>query len=145
MIAILAALGGFLSGFDTGVVGIAEPYFSMALHIGTFGESWVVGSLLIGAITGAAIAGYLADRISRKWTKCLGGCVFFVAAIASAFPPNVELLCAARFVLGLGVGTASFVAPMYISEQSVPEAAAGRDDRAQPADDHLRDHGRLPL
>jgi MFS family permease len=44
--------------------------------------------------------------------------VFFVAAIASAFPPNVELLCAARFVIGLGVGTASFVAPMYISEQS---------------------------
>jgi MFS family permease len=77
----------------------------------------VVGSLLLGAIAGAAIAGYLADKISRKWTKFTGGCVFCVAAIASAFPPNVELLCAARFVIGLGVGTASFVAPMYISEQ----------------------------
>jgi sugar porter (SP) family MFS transporter len=117
-IAILAALGGFLFGFDTGVVGSAEPYFSKALRIGTLGESWVVGSLLLGAIAGAAIAGYLADRISRKWTKFVGGCVFFAAAIASAFPPNVALLCAARFVIGLGVGTASFVAPMYISEQS---------------------------
>jgi sugar porter (SP) family MFS transporter len=117
-IAALATLGGFLFGFDTGVVGSAEPYFSKALHIGTFGESWVVGSLLLGAIAGAAIAGYLADRISRKWTKFVGGCVFCVAALACAFPPNVELLCGGRFVIGLGVGTASFVAPMYISEQS---------------------------
>jgi len=86
----LAALGGLLLGFDTGVVGSAEPYFSRALNIGTFGEPWVVGSLLLGAIAGAAIAGYLADRISRKWTKFVGGCVFFGAAIASAFPGNVE-------------------------------------------------------
>jgi MFS family permease len=105
-IALLAALGGFLFGFDTGVVGSAEPYFSKAQHIGTFGESWVVGSLLLGAIAGAAAAGYLADKISRKWTKLTGGCVFFMAAIASAFPDNVELLCVARFVIGLGVGTA---------------------------------------
>lgn len=124
-IALLAALGGFLFGFDTGVVGSAEPYFSKQLHIGSFGESWVVGSLLLGAIAGAAIAGYLADAISRKWTKFAGGCVFAGAAIASAFPPNVELLCAARFVLGLGVGTASFVAPMYISEQSPKHLRGG--------------------
>lgn len=117
-IAMLAALGGFLFGFDTGVVGSAEPYFSKALHTGTFGESWVVGSLLLGATAGAALAGYLADRISRKWTKFTGGVVFFAAAIAAAFPPDVQLLCAARFVIGLGAGTASFVAPMYISEQS---------------------------
>lgn len=124
-IALLAALGGFLFGFDTGVVGSAEPYFAKALHIGTFGESWVVGSLLLGAIAGAAAAGYLADRISRRWTKFVGGCTFFVAAIASAFPPDVELLCAARFVLGLGVGTASFVAPLYISEQSPKRLRGG--------------------
>lgn len=124
-IALLAALGGFLFGFDTGVVGSAEPYFSKQLHIGTFGESWVVGSLLLGAIVGAAIAGYLADEISRKWTKFAGGCVFCGAAIASGFPPNLELLCAARFVLGLGVGTASFVAPMYISEQSPKHLRGG--------------------
>jgi sugar porter (SP) family MFS transporter len=124
-IALLAALGGFLFGFDTGVVGSAEPYFSKALNIGSFGESWVVGSLLLGAIVGAAISGYLADRISRKWTKFASGCVFCVAAIASGFPSNVEWLCGARFVLGLGVGTASFVAPMYISEQSPKKLRGG--------------------
>lgn len=124
-IALLAAIGGFLFGFDTGVVGSAEPYFSEQLHIGTFGESWVVGSLLLGAIAGAAVAGYLAEAISRKWTKFTGGLIFMGAAICSGFPPNVELLCASRFVLGLGVGTASFVAPMYISEQSPKHLRGG--------------------
>lgn len=117
-IALLAALGGFLFGFDTGVVGSAEPYFSVALHTGSLGESWVVGSLLLGAVLGAVAAGYLADRISRKWTKFVAGAVFTLAGIGSALVPDVALLCLARFVLGLGVGTASFVAPMYISELS---------------------------
>jgi sugar porter (SP) family MFS transporter len=123
-IAGLAALGGFLFGFDTGVVGSAEPYFAKALHTGPSGESWVVGSLLLGAICGAAVAGHLADMLSRKWTKMLGGVVFFVAAIGSGFPPNLTWLCVARSVVGLGVGAASFVAPLYISEQS-PRALRG--------------------
>lgn len=124
-IATLAALGGFLFGFDTGVVGSAEPYFSTSLGIGSFGESWVVGSLLLGAVVGAALGGYLASRLSRKWTKCAGGCVFFAAALGSAVAPNVEWLCVSRFVLGLGVGTASFVAPLYISEQSPKQLRGG--------------------
>jgi sugar porter (SP) family MFS transporter len=124
-IALLAALGSFLFGFDTGVIGSAEPYFVPVLHIGTFGESWAVGSLLIGAITGAAASGYLADRISRRWTMFASGCVFFGAAIASAFSPTIEYLVAARFVIGLGVGTASFVAPMYISEHSPKHLRGG--------------------
>lgn len=124
-IALLAGLGGFLFGFDTGVVGSAEPYFAPALHIGSFGESWVVGSLLLGAICGAAASGYLADQISRKWTKFTGGVIFTAAALGSAFCPNVETLCGARFVLGLAVGTASFVAPMYIAEQSPKNLRGG--------------------
>lgn len=124
-IALLAAIGGLLFGFDTGVVGSAEPYFSKALHTSTFGESWVVGSLLLGAVGGAVLAGWLADAISRKWTKFAGGCIYTVAAIGSAFAPTVLLLCAARFVIGVAVGTASFVAPMYISEQSPKELRGG--------------------
>lgn len=124
-IAALAALGGFLFGFDTGVVGSAEPYFSKSLGIGSFGESWVVGSLLLGAVSGAALAGYLADALSRRWTKFIGGCIFTCAGLASAFAPDVEVLCAIRFILGFGVGTASFVAPMYISELSPKKLRGG--------------------
>ncbi len=117
-IALLAALGGFLFGYDTGVISGAAPYLTKALHIGSFGESWVVGSLLLGAAVGAVCSAWLADAISRKWTKFVGGCVYAAAAIGSAFATSVVFLCTARFVLGLAVGTASFVAPMYISEHS---------------------------
>jgi MFS family permease len=72
-IAILAALGGFLFGYDTGVVSGALPFISKSLHIGTFGQSWVVGSLLLGAVVGAVRSGWLANAISRKWTKFAGG------------------------------------------------------------------------
>jgi sugar porter (SP) family MFS transporter len=118
LIAALAALGGFLFGYDTGVVSGALPYISKSLHIGTFGQSWVVGALLLGAVTGAVISGWLADAISRRWTSFLAGVVYVVAALGSAFCPDIVLLCIVRFVLGLAVGTASFVAPMYISEHA---------------------------
>jgi sugar porter (SP) family MFS transporter len=125
LIAVLAALGGFLFGYDTGVVGGAAPYIKKSLGIGSFGESWVVGSLLLGAIAGALLAGKLADLLSRKWTKFIGGAIYTAAALGSAFAPTVETLCAARFVLGIAVGTASFVAPMYISEHSPARLRGG--------------------
>ena len=125
LIAVLAALGGFLFGYDTGVVGGAAPYIKKSLGIGSFGESWVVGSLLLGAIAGAFLSGRLADLLSRKWTKFMAGIIYTAAALGSAFAPTVETLCAARFVLGIAVGTASFVAPMYISEHSPARLRGG--------------------
>lgn len=125
LIAVLAALGGFLFGYDTGVVGGAAPYIKKSLGIGTFGESWVVGSLLLGAIVGAFLSGKLADLLSRKWTKFVAGVIYTAAALGSAFAPTIETLCAARFVLGIAVGTASFVAPMYISEHSPARLRGG--------------------
>ena len=73
LIAVLAALGGFLFGYDTGVVGGAAPHLEKSLGIGSFGESWVVGSLLLGAIVGAFASGRLADLLSRKWTRFAAG------------------------------------------------------------------------
>jgi len=124
-IAVLAALGGFLFGYDTGIVGQALPFLSKELHASTVASSWIVASLLIGAMVGAAVAGYLARKISRKWTKCISGCIYVVGAVAAALAMNVEWLVAARFVLGLSVGTASFVSPMYISEQTPPKIRGG--------------------
>ena len=117
-IALLAALGGMLFGFDTGIISGALPYIAKTFHLGPFEQSWVVGSLLLGAVVGAFISGKLADVISRKWTKFVAGCVFTVAALWSALSPDVASLIASRAVLGLAVGTASFVAPMYIAEHS---------------------------
>src|SRR5690242_1038369 len=125
-IALLAALGGFLFGYDTGIIGQALPFIQKEFHPSTLAASWIVASLLIGAMIGAGISGYLSEKISRKWTKCLSGCVYVAGALASAFAQDVTWLIIARFVLGLSVGTASFVAPEYIAEQSPPKICGGR-------------------
>ena len=124
-IALLAALGGLLFGYDTGVVSGALPYIERSLHLDALDESWVVGSLLIGAVIGAAGAGKLADAISRRWTTFIGGCVFTVGAVGSFLAPDVGWLIVFRFVLGLAVGTASFVSPMYIAEHSPKHLRGG--------------------
>ena len=124
-IAILAALGGMLFGFDTGIVSGALPYIAKDFHLGSLGQSWVVGSLLLGAVAGAFVSGKLADSLSRKWTKFVAGCVFTCAALWSALSPDAASLIASRAVLGLAVGASSFVAPMYIAEQSPRQLRGG--------------------
>src|SRR3954451_3812310 len=124
-IALIAAIGGFLFGYDTGVISGALLFIKKDLHADKAAQQWIVSSLLIGAILGAIVAGYLADRISRRWTKALSGAVYVIAALGSAFSQNVPELIAARFVLGLSVGCASFVSPMYIAEQTPPKIRGG--------------------
>jgi len=115
-LAIIAALGGFLFGYDTGVISGALLLIKDDLGAGSFEQQALVGSLLIGAVFGAVLSGFSADALSRRWTKVISGSVYVLGAIASAISQNVTELIAARFVLGLAVGTASFVSPMYISE-----------------------------
>jgi sugar porter (SP) family MFS transporter len=132
-IAILAALGGFLFGYDTGIVGGALPLITSKLHLSASEESWITGSLLLGAVTGAAMSGYLADRIGRKWTLFVAGVIYTGAAIASGLTSSLLPLCIARGVLGLAVGTASFVAPMYIGEHAPKELRGGMTALTQVA------------
>ncbi len=124
-ISVIAAIGGFLFGYDTGVISGALLYIGPDLHAGQLAKQWVVGSLLLGAVAGAIVSGYAADRFSRKWTKFGSGCIYVAAALASAFAQSVGWLIAARAVLGLAVGTASFVSPMYISENTPPRIRGG--------------------
>ena len=132
-IAILAALGGFLFGYDTGIVGGALPLITSKLHLSAGEESWITGSLLLGAVAGAAMSGFLADRIGRKWTLFVAGVIYTGAAIASGLTSSLLPLCIARGVLGLAVGTASFVAPMYIGEHSPKELRGGMTALTQVA------------
>jgi sugar porter (SP) family MFS transporter len=115
-LAVIAALGGFLFGYDTGVISGALLYIKKDLHAGSFAQQAFVGSLLIGAVVGAALSGFSADALSRRRTKIISGTIYVVAALASAFAQTSFELIVARFVLGIAVGAASFVSPMYISE-----------------------------
>jgi sugar porter (SP) family MFS transporter len=124
-VAIIAALGGLLFGYDTGVISGALLFIRKDLQAGQFAQQWIVASLLVGAVIGAVISGWSADALSRRWTKVVSGSVYVLGALGSAFAQNVPQLVAARFVLGLSVGTASFVSPMYISEQTPPRLRGG--------------------
>ncbi len=115
-LAIIAAIGGFLFGYDTGVISGALLFVKNDLSAGNFEQQAIVSAVLIGAVAGAIASGYLAERISRRWTKFCSGCVYVVGALAAAFSQSGAELIGSRFILGLAVGTASFVSPMYIAE-----------------------------
>jgi len=124
-ISLIAAIGGLLFGYDTGVISGALLYIKGDLHAGTFQQQAIVSVLLLGAMVGALASGYLADRISRRWTKVISGAVYVIGALGCAFSVNAEMLIGFRFLLGLSVGTASFVSPLYISEVAPPRVRGG--------------------
>lgn len=125
LVCFTASVGGLLFGFDTavisGTIGPVEKQFVLSdLDVGWFGSS-----ALIGCIAGAAAAGFLGDRFGRRPILLLSGILFFLSALFSAVPPVFGVLIAARLLGGLGVGAASVLAPMYISEFA-PAALRGR-------------------
>lgn len=124
-ISVIAAIGGLLFGYDTGVISGALLYIKTDLHAGSFAQQAIVAVLLLGAMVGAVVSGYLADRISRKWTKVISGSIYVIGALGCAFSVNVPMLIGFRFLLGLSVGTASFVAPLYIAEVAPPKVRGG--------------------
>jgi len=121
----VASLGGVLFGFDTAVIsgtfGMVETQFGLTkLEVGWFGSS-----ALTGAIAGALFAGALSDRFGRRPAMKIAALLFFISALLSAVPPAFDFLVTARFIGGLGVGMASVLSPMYISEFA-PAGIRGR-------------------
>ncbi len=124
-ITVIAALGGFLFGYDTGVISGALLYITAQFHLGSFGQQAVVASLLLGAVCGALIGGAVSDRLGRKRTLLAAAAVFALGALASAAAPSAVALIIARFVIGLGLGTSSMSVPPYLAEMS-PKEKRGR-------------------
>lgn len=104
LIAVIAAVGGLLFGYDTGVISGALLYTKDDLSAGTFEPELIVSALPAGALVGVLASGWLADRISWRRTKIISGPVYFVAALGHAFAVNVPMLVAFRFLLGFSVG-----------------------------------------
>jgi SP family galactose:H+ symporter-like MFS transporter len=120
--AAIAGLGGLLFGYDTGVIAGALLFIKGDFDLGSFAQGLVVAAVPIGAVGGAAFAGPAADRYGRRLMILLAAAIFIVGALASAAAPGVEVLVAARIVIGVAIGLASAAAPVYISEVAPPES-----------------------
>ncbi|MGO2550021.1 MAG: sugar porter family MFS transporter [Corynebacterium casei] len=125
LVALIAALGGLLFGYDTGVMSGALLFISPEFDMTAHQEGWVTSMLLVGAAVGALTAGRAADALGRRMTLLIGGAVFVVGSIWCALADSIVMLGAARTFLGVAVGGVSIVSPMYIAEM-VPPAVRGR-------------------
>ena len=120
-IAAMAAVGGFLFGYDTGVIAGAQALIKKEFALTDLWIEVITSSVLIGATIGALTAGKIADRIGRRSANMVAGVIFAISALVLAFAPTPEILVVGRVLVGFGVGLASVVGPLYISETSPPK------------------------
>ena len=120
-LAIVAALGGILFGYDTAVISGTTEVVKMQFGLTTGGEGWYVGCALIGSIAGVLIAGMLSDFLGRKKTMLISAVLFSISAIGCAFSADFTQLVIYRMIGGFGIGIVSIVSPVYISEVSPAE------------------------
>lgn len=119
----IAALGGLLFGYDTGVISGAILFITQQFNLSSAMQELVVSSVLMGAVIGAVVGGPLSDRVGRRKVIIYAGIIFIVAAIYTAFSPGIWGIVSGRIIVGIAIGIASFASPLYISE------IAGADDR----------------
>ena len=115
-IAAVAALGGFLFGYDSAVINGANAAIESEFNATSAELGFAVASALLGAAAGALIAGRFADHIGRLMVMRIAAILFFIAAIGTGFAWDLWVLVLFRIVGGLGVGIASVIAPAYIAE-----------------------------
>lgn len=118
IVAIVASLGGLLSGYDTGVISGALLFINETWVLLDTLQGFLVSSVLIGAVIGAATNGILADIFGRKKIIMATAVIFILGSILCAFAPNVYVLILSRIFVGFAVGIVNFVVPLYLSEVS---------------------------
>src|SRR5690554_330538 len=124
-ISIVAALGGFLFGYDTAVISGTISQVTNQFSLNTIQSGWYVGSALIGCIAGVLIAGALSDYAGRKKTMLLSAVLFTASALGCTIARDFDQLVIYRIVGGIGIGIVSIACPLYISEIS-PASHRGR-------------------
>lgn len=116
--AIVAAIGGILFGYDTAVISGTTEIVKNQFCLTDMMEGWYVGCALIGSIAGVLVAGTLSDYLGRKVTMLISAALFSISAIGCAVCGSFDGLVAYRIVGGIGIGIVSIVSPIYISEVS---------------------------
>ena len=120
-ISLVAALGGFLFGFETAVISGAEKTIQQLWNLSAGWQGFTVASSLIGTVIGSIIAGMPAQRYGRKKVLTVIAILYLFSAIGCALTSVWMLFILFRFIGGIAVGASSVVGPMYISEVSPPK------------------------
>jgi sugar porter (SP) family MFS transporter len=115
-IAVVAALGGLLFGYDTGIIGVALLGLGRQFALDDTAKQLVTGAIIFGALFGCLGTGPFSDRFGRRRMVIFIGVLFAVGSVASAMAPGIGWLIAARLLLGLSAGSATQVIPVYIAE-----------------------------
>lgn len=123
--ALVAALGGFIFGFDTVVISGAEQTIQELWGLGAGMHGLAMSMALWGTVLGSLIGGWPTDRFGRQKTLIWIGVLYFVSALGSAYATDALSFMAARFIGGVGIGISTVAAPLYISEIS-PAKLRGR-------------------
>ena len=114
--AVVAAIGGILFGYDTAVISGTTEMVKAQFDLSGAGEGWYVGCALIGSIAGVLCAGALSDYLGRKKTMLISAALFSISAIGCAICGSFDGLVIYRIIGGVGIGIVSIVSPIYISE-----------------------------
>lgn len=123
-VCFLAALAGLLFGLDIGVIAGALPFIAKEFSVTPHQQEWIVSSMMFGAAVGAVGSGWMSSSLGRKKSLMAGAILFVIGSLWSALATSPEMLIAARVLLGLAVGIASYTAPLYLSEIA-PEKIRG--------------------
>ena len=120
MLAFIAAMGGFLFGYDWVLIGGAKPFYERFFHItdSPFYQGFAMSSALFGCIVGAGIAGYLTDKYGRKIPLFFAAFLFIFTSIGTGAASSFSMFMTFRILGGIGIGIASGVSPVYIAEIS---------------------------
>ena len=124
-IVAVATIGGFMFGYDSGVINGTQDGLESAFNLSKLGTGFNVGAILLGCAAGAFLAGRLADRIGRRSVMMIAAVLFILSALGTGAADSSAVFIVARIVGGLGVGAASVLSPVYISEVT-PASIRGR-------------------
>ena len=118
IIAIIAAFAGILFGYDTGVISGAILFIRDEFHLTPQMNGLIVSAVLLGALLGAILSGQLSDYFGRKRLLIADAIIFIIGTLGSSLATDISLLIISRIIVGIAIGIASYIAPLYISEIS---------------------------
>jgi len=122
---LVASVGGLLFGYDTAVISGAIGFMKIYYQLSDVMTGWVASCALLGCIIGAMYSGKLSDQVGRKRVLMLSALLFIISSVGTALAPNLWIFVIFRIIGGMGIGIASMLSPMYISEMA-PAAIRGR-------------------